>query len=251
MYVRPGRSERIAAPQPATAHSIRATRRRSSGRRRAAPLELRGGDRIAREHGVPDGRVGLVPRAVAEGQLRDLALAVHHPDRFSLPCRFAYTSPRLKIARPSGMQAAPISEQRPDVVPHRRERRAVEDRRADPVERVRRGRDLREPLHPLGQDLDRVVDAGHDEQHALRDEPELRALLRRDQRQHRGHHPDPEERDGRHDEHDERRGEVRVRRTAGRRTPPRPRRAGSRGRARRARRRRPSRRGASPARAAP
>ena len=60
---------------------------------------------------------------------------------------------------------------------------------------VRRGRDLRQRLHPAREHRDRVVDAGDDEQHALRDEPELRPLLGRDQRQDRGHHPDPDERD--------------------------------------------------------
>src|SRR5205807_10444871 len=48
-------------------------------------------------------------------------------------------------------------------------------------------------------------------QQALRDEAELHALLRRDQRQDRSHHPDPDERDRRDHEHRERRDEVRLR----------------------------------------
>ena len=71
----------------------------------AAPLELVRGDRVPRHHGAPEGRVRLVTRAVVEGELGDLEVRVDaHPDRFSLPCRLAYTSPRLKIARPSGMR---------------------------------------------------------------------------------------------------------------------------------------------------
>src|SRR5688500_1753819 len=61
-------------------------------------------------------------------------------------------------------------QERPDVVPERAERRAVEDRGADALERVRRRRDRRDPLHPLRQHLDRVVDARDDEQHPLGDE---------------------------------------------------------------------------------
>ncbi len=78
----------------------------------AAPLQLVRGDRVARDDGVPEGRIRLVPRPVPRRELRDLELDVHrrsYPDRFSFPCRLAYTSPRLKIARPSGMLAAPIT----------------------------------------------------------------------------------------------------------------------------------------------
>src|SRR5437763_2568313 len=68
-------------------------------------------------------------------------------------------------------------EQRPDIDPERADSRAVENRVADPAQRIGRGRDLGNPLHPLRQDRDRVVDAGDDEHHALRDEAELRAFL--------------------------------------------------------------------------
>src|SRR4029079_17073932 len=129
----------------------------------------------------------------------------------------------LQLAMPLGVHLTAVEDrqaernadraddqERPDVVPERPERRAVEDRARDPVERVRRGGDLRQPLHPPRQDLDRVVDARDDEQHALGDEPELGSLLRGDERQDRGHHTDDEARDGRDDEDHERRREVRV-----------------------------------------
>ena len=61
----------------------------------------------------------------------------------------------------------------------------------------------------MQEHLDRVVDAGH-EQHPLRDEPELRALLRRDQQELPVIIPIPKERDRRDDEDDERGDEVRV-----------------------------------------
>ena len=65
-------------------------------------------------------------------------------------------------------------------------------------------------LHPLREHLDRVVDAGDDEQRPLGDEAELRPLLGRDEREDGHHHPDADERDRRHEEHDERGEVVRI-----------------------------------------
>ena len=44
------------------------------------------------------------------------------------------------------------------------------------AQRVRRRRELRQPLHQLGQHRDRVVDARHDEHRSLRDVAELRSF---------------------------------------------------------------------------
>ncbi len=59
----------------------------------------------------PDRQVGL-DRVLHAHPGLELGVAESlddHPDLFSLPCFFAYTSPRLKIASPSGMQTTPIT----------------------------------------------------------------------------------------------------------------------------------------------
>ena len=174
---------------------------------------------------------------------------VGHPDRFSFPCFFAYRSPTLKIARPIGVASTAMISSGQTFA--HGEPGAFHDRRAAAAQRVRRRRDLRDPLHPLRHDADRVVDARDDEHQALRDEAELRALLRRDQRQHRGHDPDADEGDGREREQRECRTVVRVRRVEAEERATTRRTGSSRGSGRTAPRRRPARTGARAATAAP
>ena len=103
---------------------------------------------------------------------------------------------RRKTVRPSGMKRCPIRISG-QMSPHRAAGPPLEDRGADPAQRVGRRRDRRQRTASTAAAPNRVVDARDHEQEPLRDEPELHPLLGRDQRQHRGHHPDPDERDRR------------------------------------------------------
>ena len=89
-------------------------------------------------------------------------------------------------------------EQRPDLVPHRVQRRR---RRGSPREcrraRTSPARSSRAPASTPAALRHGVVDARDDEQRALGDEAELRPLLRGDERQDGHHHPDADERDRR------------------------------------------------------
>ena len=61
---------------------------------------------------VDDGGDGAMPvrLPVAVVPLRDAAREpIDHPDRFSLPCCFAYRSPTLNTASPIGIENAPIT----------------------------------------------------------------------------------------------------------------------------------------------
>ena len=152
------------------------------------PLLARVGGPSGRD-GVPDGdaRVELVVARRGTG-----LAASSRPLELAVPLRVQLAA--VKTQSPSGMQTAPMTaaaRRRP--TPSRRRRGS----RPGCRERVRRGRDHRRATASTRQHRHRVVDARDDEQHALRDEPELRALLRRDERQDGGHHPDAEERDGR------------------------------------------------------
>src|SRR4249920_1234609 len=122
---------------------------------------------------------------------------------------------RVQLATPEHPQAKrdrdrADEDERSDLVTHLGEAFAVDDRPTDALEGVRRWRELREELHPVREDADGVVHARDDEQRPLRDEAELRPLLGRDEREDRGHDPDPDEGDGRDGEDGECRQEVRI-----------------------------------------
>ena len=136
---------------------------------------------------------------VASGHVgSEVVRSVHYPDRFSFPCRFAYMLAAPEHPEPERDRDDADHEQRPDVAPDVRRRRAVEDRAAGSrAARRSPARSSRSPASSSRQHRHRVVDAGDDEHDPLRHEAELRALLRRDQRQDGGHHPDPDERDRR------------------------------------------------------
>src|SRR3970282_1731864 len=125
------------------------------------------------------GETWFPPRERAEGERRS-------PGPLQLPVLL-----RIQLAAVEDPQAerngdGADDEQRHDLVPHLGHAGAFEDRLARTLERVGRRRDRRDPLHPLRQYLDWVVDTGDHEQRALGDEAELRSLLGRDQRQHGG-----------------------------------------------------------------
>ena len=185
------------APRADAHHRVLPAREARVGDVRRSRRPRRGGRAPS---GVPAGRRAPIGCVRIDG-VEDLDAALEvgvglgraerdHPDRFSFPCRLAYSSPRRKTQSPSGIATAPIrssGQMSPQtlagVAP-------VEDRRPDPAQRIGRRRDRRDRLHPPREHRDRVVDAGDDQHEALRHEPELRALLGRDQRQDRGHHPD-------------------------------------------------------------
>ena len=115
------------------------------------------------------------------------------PTRLSLPVRFAYSLGAPERPEAGRDEHDAHDDQRHDVVPQRRHRHPVEQAGADAVEDVGRRRQLRQHLHPLGQDADRVVHARHEQQARLDDERHLRPALDVQQRQDRGHHPDAHE----------------------------------------------------------
>ena len=121
--------------------------------------------------------LGHVEDLLAGGRRRRRASA-HQPLRFSFPCRFAYSLTPREDPEAERDRDGADDEQRPDLVSRAPTAGHPRGSRSRAFERVRRGRDRRDPLHPLRQDLDRVVDARHHEQRALGDEPELRPLLR-------------------------------------------------------------------------
>src|SRR5438093_1939604 len=84
-------------------------------------------------------------------------------------------------------------DERPDITEERRHRRAVDQALPHTVQDVRRRRQVRQDLHPAGQDVDRVVDPTDEQQARLEDERHLRAALDVQQREDRRDHPDPDE----------------------------------------------------------
>ena len=214
------KSERLGETGPTTSPSSSATYSRRSGST-AGPREL---DRARRTRSEAASARMWIEGLEVRVAYRCADLDAH-PDRFSF--RAASRSAR-RGGRPRARAGSrrPDDDQRPDVRPHRRQTPAPSMIASRiPSSAYVAGEIDREPLHPLGQDLDRVVDAGDDEQQPLGDEAELRALLGRDQRQDGGHHPDPDERDRGDEQHEQGGREVGVRQDRGRRRARRRRRA--------------------------
>ena len=103
------------------------------------------------------------PANASSGPMASTSLAVNgrvaHPTLFSFPVRFAYRSARPNAHSPNGMRTTPMTISGHDVVQQLGDRRPVDQALADAVEDVRRRRQARQHLHPVGQDRDRVVDA--------------------------------------------------------------------------------------------
>ena len=185
---------------PRTAHPRRRERQRDAPRTdaRARGLHLhrraqrgsRRSQRLPRISSVAERRV--VPPALTWPRE-----VVHCSSPTASACRAASRAapPTPKIQSPSRDRDEADHDQRPDVAPDDAARRRRGSRRGSRAARRSPARSSTSHCIHSRQHADRVVDAGDDEQHPLRDEAELRALLRRDQRQHGGHHPDPDERD--------------------------------------------------------
>src|SRR5512132_4718048 len=112
-----------------------------------------------------DGRsdyLGISP--VAERRvvpLRDLAREVVHclPRPLQLPVALRMALADAEDPESGRDRDEANHDQRPDVPPDGADAVAVQDRVADPPERVGRRRDRRQPLHPLRQHADGVIDA--------------------------------------------------------------------------------------------
>src|SRR5829696_8888872 len=120
---------------------------------------------------------GTATFATATYASRSASVATGLTRTLELPMALRIPLPSSEHFEPERDRDDADNEQRPDLVPHGGHAVAVQDRVAYPVQRIGRGRDRRQPLHPLGQHGNRVVDARDHEQHPLRDEPELRPFL--------------------------------------------------------------------------
>ena len=203
---------------------------RGGGRARAPPSRRRPGSRTrrARRTGTartrwPAGRRSPSPRTIAVSlwtattragrrpPAANGAKARSHPAsqprRIGAVARVIAQPDPLELAGALGVALGPAERPQPERDEHDAHRRcsgqtswsssvtgvpSIEPG-AHAVEDVGRRRQARQHLHPLGQDLDRVVHAADEQQARLQHERHLRAALDVQQRQDRGDHADADE----------------------------------------------------------
>src|SRR4051794_33490183 len=124
-------------------------------------------------------------RASVQPRSSSVAASVISADPLELAGPLGVALGPAERPQPERDEEAAHDEERPDVADEGGHRCPVDQPLADPVEDVRRGRQVREHLHPARQDVDRVVHPADEEQARLEDERHLRPALHVQQRQDR------------------------------------------------------------------
>src|SRR5215212_4136477 len=133
------------------------------------------------------------------------------PAPLELPGALGVALAEVEDEEPQGDEDYAHDQERPDALPEPREASPLEKGRPCPLERVGHGGDRGDGLHPTGEHVHLVVDAGDEQQHGRDYVADLLALLGGEQRQHGGDYAEADERDAAHREYQEGAPVVRVR----------------------------------------